>query len=918
MAEKKTTKSKKNTKTTKKAEEASNQRQLYAILFFVLGVIFTALALVKGESLWQSLHYTIFGLFGWCAYLIGPVFIYLAVMNTMERPTFSTAAQGWESLALVLLLSGITTVFTEEMELSGSVFQKIGQLFNYGKELTGGGVLSIIFGVSGLALMGRTAAIIVGIVLIAAVLMLITGTTLRGIADGTKKAGEKVRNVYNEQVEQHRAADAARRENVQIDIPLDAEPVKYQHESTGAAVRRSKEKLLGKTEQDVAKAASPRSEIDIPLPWEDGGARPAGVTAVASGKNSVASAEPIHGFKVVSMEEKPAPKMPQDDLDSVIDGFKPVNKPVRKMPEDELDSVINGFKPAAKKQSESEVAAIKAEMENAKPTEEQMDDAKKDPQLEALINRAMQSDPANAKEKKQQNQEIAAAEQQRITELMEDIEIPPYTFPTVNLLKDIPHTDSADITEELRNNADLLVNTLQSFGVQARVIDISRGPAVTRYELQPGAGVKISKIAGLADDIALNLAAGGVRIEAPIPNKAAVGIEVPNRNVDVVSIKELIDSDEFRSAKSSLTVALGRDISGRVAVADLAKMPHLLIAGSTGSGKSVCINSMIISLLYKSSPEEVRLLMVDPKVVELGIYNGIPHLLVPVVTDPRKAAGALNWAVSEMLKRYKAFAENGVRDIKGYNELAETRGDLEKMPKVVIIIDELADLMMAAPGEVEDAICRLAQMARAAGMHLVIATQRPSADVITGLIKANIPSRVAFAVSSSIDSRIILDTGGAEKLLGRGDMLYSPIGCQKPSRIQGCFVSDKEVEDVVKFIKDGGTAAYDEEILDDIEKLAAQEKGKKGSASADSGEGGGFDDKDEMLPAAIECVVEMGQASTSLLQRRLKLGYARAARIIDQMEEMGIVGPFEGSKPRQVLITKEQWLERKLASDEEQ
>ena len=564
------------------------------------------------------------------------------------------------------------------------------------------------------------------------------------------------------------------------------------------------------------------------------------------------------------MEERP---LPQDELDSIIDGFKSPSKkpPERKMPEDELDSVINGFKSAAKKQdADREAAAIKKEMENAKPTEEQMEDAKNDPQLEALINRAMQTDPANAKEKKQLNREIAAAEQQRITELMDDIEIPPYTFPTVNLLKDIPHINSADITEELRNNADLLVNTLQSFGVQARVIDISRGPAVTRYELQPGAGVKISKIAGLADDIALNLAAGGVRIEAPIPNKAAVGIEVPNRNVDVVSIKELIDSEEFRRAESPLTVALGRDISGRVAVADLAKMPHLLIAGSTGSGKSVCINSMIISLLYKSSPEDVRLLMVDPKVVELGIYNGIPHLLVPVVTDPRKAAGALNWAVSEMLKRYKSFAENGVRDIKGYNELAKARDDLEKMPKVVIIIDELADLMMAAPGEVEDAICRLAQMARAAGMHLVIATQRPSADVITGLIKANIPSRVAFAVSSSIDSRIILDTGGAEKLLGRGDMLFSPIGCQKPSRIQGCFVSDKEVEDVVKFIKDGGTAA------------------------------------------------------TSLLQRRLKLGYARAARIIDQMEEMGVVGPFEGSKPRQVLISKEQWLERKLASDEEQ
>ncbi len=910
MAEKKTTKSKKNTKTTKKAEESSNQRQLYAILFFALGVIFTALALVGGEHLWKWLHYAIFGLFGWCAYLIGPVFIYLAVMNTMERPTFSTAAQGWESLALVLLLSGITTVFTDSMELSGGVFTKIGQLYNYGKELVGGGVLSIVFGVSGLALMGRTAAIIVELVLIAAVLMLITGTTLRGIADGTKKAGEKVKNVYNEQVEQHRAADAARRENIQIDIPIDGEPVKYQNEATGAAVRRSKEKLLGKEGRESGTA---RSDIDVALPWEE-----AGVTAVSPAqKNTVAAAEPIHGFKVASMEERP---LPQDELDSIIDGFKSPSKkpPERKMPEDELDSVINGFKTAAKKQdADREAAAIKKEMENTKPTEEQMEDAKNDPQLEALINRAMQTDPANAKEKKQLNREIAAAEQQRITELMDDIEIPPYTFPTVNLLKDIPHINSADITEELRNNADLLVNTLQSFGVQARVIDISRGPAVTRYELQPGAGVKISKIAGLADDIALNLAAGGVRIEAPIPNKAAVGIEVPNRNVDVVSIKELIDSEEFRRAESPLTVALGRDISGRVAVADLAKMPHLLIAGSTGSGKSVCINSMIISLLYKSSPEDVRLLMVDPKVVELGIYNGIPHLLVPVVTDPRKAAGALNWAVSEMLKRYKSFAENGVRDIKGYNELAKTRDDLEKMPKVVIIIDELADLMMAAPGEVEDAICRLAQMARAAGMHLVIATQRPSADVITGLIKANIPSRVAFAVSSSIDSRIILDTGGAEKLLGRGDMLFSPIGCQKPSRIQGCFVSDKEVEDVVKFIKDGGTAAYDEAILDDIEKLAVQEKGKKG-VSADAGEGGGFDDKDEMLPAAIECVVEMGQASTSLLQRRLKLGYARAARIIDQMEEMGVVGPFEGSKPRQVLISKEQWLERKLASDEEQ
>lgn len=903
MAEKKTTKkstTKKSTSKAAKAQEASSRRQLYAIMFFALGVIFTALALVKGESLWQWMHYTAFGLFGWCAYLIGPVFIYLAVMNTMERPTFSTEAQGWESLVLVLLLSGITTVFTQSMELSGGVFTKIGQLFNYGKELVGGGVLSIVFGVSGLALLGRTGAAIVGIVLIIVVLLLITGTTLIGIANGTKKVGEKVKTVYNEQLEQHRAADAARRENVQIDIPLDSEPVKYQSESTANAVRRSKEKLLGKTEEKKSPAASRGSDIDIPLPWETAEPKAASVTEVtAQVKNTVAKEEPINGFKVASFDETPEEKKDDFNLDNIINGFKPVQRTEEQ-----------------KKASAEEEAAIKKEMENAKPTEEQMEEAKKDPKLEELINRAMQTGDSAKGKNKEQNKAIAEEEQRRITEIMDDIEIPPYTFPTVNLLNDAKHTDSGDITEELRNNADLLVNTLQSFGVQARVVDISRGPAVTRYELQPGAGVKISKIAGLADDIALNLAASGVRIEAPIPNKAAVGIEVPNRNVDLVSIKEIINSDEFRNAKSKLTVALGRDISGRITVTDLAKMPHLLIAGSTGSGKSVCINSMIISLLYKASPEEVRLLMVDPKVVELGIYNGIPHLLVPVVTDPRKAAGALNWAVSEMLKRYKAFAENGVRDIKGYNAMAEENPEVEKMPQVVIIIDELADLMMAAPGEVEDAICRLAQMARAAGMHLVIATQRPSADIITGLIKANIPSRIAFSVYSSIDSRIILDTSGAEKLIGHGDMLFNtPGGGQKPNRIQGCFVSDKEVEEVVKFIKDGGTATYDEQVLDDIEKLAVQEKSKK---SADSGEGGGFDDKDEMLPSAIECVVEMGQASTSLLQRRLKLGYARAARIIDQMEEMGIVGPFEGSKPRQVLISKEQWLEKKLASDEEQ
>lgn len=489
-------------------------------------------------------------------------------------------------------------------------------------------------------------------------------------------------------------------------------------------------------------------------------------------------------------------------------------------------------------------------------------------------------------------------------------EEPEYIKPPIEILNEIEKPNESNLQEELRTNAEKLVSTLQSFGVQTRIIDIARGPAVTRYELQPSAGVKISKITNLADDIALNLAASGVRIEAPIPNKPAVGIEVPNKVVSTVSIREIIDSPEFQQAKSPLAVALGRDIAGKVTVADLAKMPHTLIAGSTGSGKSVCINSLIVSMLYHSMPQEVKLLLIDPKMVELGIYNGIPHLLIPVVTDPKKAAGALSWAVNEMLNRYQLFKDYSVRDMTGFNRAAEKNG-LKPMPQIVIIIDELADLMMAAPGEVEDSICRLAQMARAAGMHLVIATQRPSVDVITGVIKANIPSRIAFAVSSQIDSRTILDSSGAEKLLGRGDMLFSPIGSSKPTRVQGCFVTDGEVERIIEFIKQSGQKmTYDEQILQEIDRHAVSDNKKKGSKD----EGGGFSDEDEMLPSAIEIVVETGQASTSMLQRRLKLGYARAARLMDAMEEKGIIGPFEGSKPRQVLITKERWIEMKMVA----
>jgi len=487
----------------------------------------------------------------------------------------------------------------------------------------------------------------------------------------------------------------------------------------------------------------------------------------------------------------------------------------------------------------------------------------------------------------------------------------PYVSPPINLLNFQPDVNSQNYQQELSQNAVKLVEALKSFSVDARIIDYSRGPTITRYELQPQAGVKISKITNLSDDIALHLAARGVRIEAPIPGKAAIGIEIPNKATSIVYLRELVGSSEFKAAQGKLSVALGKDISGQNIIVDLAKMPHLLIAGSTGSGKSVCINSLLCSLIYKSSPDEIKLMLIDPKVVELSSYNGIPHLFIPVVTDPKNAAGALAWAVGEMLKRYNLFAEKNVRDFIGYNK--KLAPDEPKLPQIVIVIDELADLMMASPAEVEDSICRLAQMARAAGMCLVIATQRPSADVITGIIKANVPSRIAFAVSSGIDSRIILDQNGAEKLIGKGDMLYNPLGAIKPIRVQGCLVTDNEVEAVVNFVKEhyGEGHEYDKDIIKKIEENAAQfgTKGKGSSPmSSSDGENSGDDPK---LMEAIEIAVDAGSISTSMLQRRLGLGYARAARLVDEMESRGIAGPYQGSKPRTVLLTKMQFLEMK-------
>ncbi|MBE7019258.1 MAG: DNA translocase FtsK [Ruminococcaceae bacterium] len=523
------------------------------------------------------------------------------------------------------------------------------------------------------------------------------------------------------------------------------------------------------------------------------------------------------------------------------------------------------------------------------------EDDLKDPELMSAT--SAQSEPN--KKPALSNQEIASVAQE-LNEAKEQ-EVKEYIYPSIDFLNKGINRPTGLTKEELNENAIRLVTTLREFGVEAEVVSVQEGPSVTRYEIRPQVGVKISKIMGLSDDIALRMAAKGIRI-APVPGKTVIGVEIANQKVMPVFVRDVIASSEFMEHKSKVSFAVGKDIAGTTVVGDIAKMPHCLIAGATGSGKSVCINSLITSILYKASPEEVKMIMIDPKVVELSVYNGIPHLLIPVVTDPRKAAGALNWAVMEMLNRYNLFEKANVRDLDSYNEHQVANGE-NPLPKIVIIVDELADLMMASPKEVEEYICRLAQLARAAGMHLIIATQRPSVDVITGLIKANMPSRIAFAVSSQIDSRTILDMGGAEKLLGKGDMLYAPIGESKPIRVQGALITDKEVEQIVDFLKQNTEANYDDDVISHIETAGAKDGP---SATSDAG------DADQMLPDCIEFVVELGEASVSKLQRRFKLGYSRAARIVDQMEERGIVGPSEGSKPRQVLITKEQYYEMKL------
>lgn len=898
---------------SKKVTAAQRQArsQMHAIVLFALGILIMALTFIKGASAWNWIHNALFALFGIGVIFVGVTLIYIAILQTTEKP--------WKARALLCSLTvvsfcGALQIFEEQTpNFDDHVLELVTESILQGINGHGGGLLGTLLGFPLLRFCGKVGGGILIVVLIAVLLMLLSGATLIGMARAAHKPIRAVGDAYADQM----ARQVERRR--QVEDKRKSEPKK-------AAPAKAPSK-----QEPAAKGKVKMQLIDIPL----------------DGEERKAQAEPQAQEEAPPQEPKPEPRLPEvkktdidisldDDFRSSETGGFSLGMEVKEPPHVEqtdptLDELVS-------KAATSEVHIID-DIPAAKAAEPVQAEEKlafhlnlpPDIDLVEGFDGPPEDDPFFAKHREPPAQDHSGAQEPVIPSVMTEkpapvrqeaaaaAPVPPdppkklvYHKPPFTLLRTGKGPGAAN-TDEMKANAQLLVDTLASFGVQTRIVDISRGPAVTRYELQPSAGVKISKITGLADDIALNLAAAGVRIEAPIPNKAAVGIEVPNKSVSMVTLREIVDSEPFLSAKSKLAVALGRDIAGNVTLADIAKMPHLLIAGSTGSGKSVCINSIIMSLLFRAQPEEVRFLMIDPKVVELGVYNGIPHLLVPVVTDPKKAAGALSWAVTEMLKRYKLFADNSVRDLNGFNNLADRTEGLERMPQVVIIIDELADLMMAAPNEIEDYICRLAQMARAAGMHLIIATQRPSVDVITGVIKANIPSRIAFAVSSQIDSRTILDMGGAEKLLGRGDMLFNPVGSAKPIRVQGCFVTDEEIEAVISFIKNDATADYDQQIVQEIDSHVVAGKGGKGSgsaASADNGDGGA---EDEMLMAAIECVVEAGMASTSLLQRRLKLGYARAARIVDEMEARGIVGPFEGSKPRQVLLTPERLAELKLA-----
>jgi S-DNA-T family DNA segregation ATPase FtsK/SpoIIIE len=831
-------------KNSKKQEKQPKVKnyRVRSIILFCAGFVSIFLFIIKGNILWQFFRNILFGLFGVPAMLLPVVLCYFGFMNAKEKEIHRLKAKVVLCLSIVTLTAMEIYIFTGTQY--GNYFAELGRQFSLGYK--GEGLFSRGGGILGSVLgypMSYFLGNIVSVIIITVALIGIFLIITGASVLDIKKPVEAAKK----QMEKHRSQreQAKQEENLVADFPPHYD-----------------------------------ERIDIPIDDKD-----------KNRKN------------IFYKKKKDEPKVDNSSIDD--------NSTEEKSQHDNIIDII-------KKANQN--------IDNMDTTPEKaVENVSKKKKTDALIEAA-----------KMANSEISVDEIESEAKALEN-EIknnegtaPKYQLPPIQLLKLADNRNAVDARNEMQEKAEKLVSTLDSFGVKVTITNICRGPSVTRYELQPAPGVKISKITNLADDIALNLAANGVRIEAPIPGKAAVGIEVPNKAVTMVSMRELIDSDTFRNAKSKLTCVLGRDISGEIVTTDLAAMPHLLIAGTTGSGKSVCVNSLLMSILYRATPDEVKFLLIDPKMVEFSKYKGIPHLLVPVVSDAKKAAAALNWAVSEMLSRYKIFSEYDCKDINSYNDLVESNLKFieeqtvpegeepevmevnglpvakEKMFRCVIAIDELADLMMAAPSEVEESICRLAQMARAAGMHLVIATQRPSVNVITGVIKANIPSRISLKVSSNIDSRTILDFGGAEKLIGKGDMLYSPVGAPKPIRVQGCFAGDSEIEGVTSYIKNHHRSQYNEEVEERIKKITVE-----GMENDPNPQGGNSGDYDEKIEEAIKIVLDAGQASTSLVQRRLKVGYARAGRIIDEMEELGIVGPHQGSKPREVLLTYQEWLERR-------
>ena len=855
---------------SKKDIEATNQFKY--ILLFAFGLVLFFLVLIKGKNLWHVLHDTIFGLFGFLSFFLGILNMVAAILFSSKVIKRRCKYKFYQFFVLFILLCAEIQTYSYEEAAGVNLVKSLKKAWQSGVlDGYGGGVIGEIVSMVFRGILGKNAAIAVIWILIFVFFLIITSATLFGFF---KVVFSPVKNVEK----------GLKKLNVggrfNIDVPIDSVD-RYYEESEEKEPIDVKENLGFFKNKDV------------------------------KASNKEKPKEPILGSsrKVIKLEVNGKPVKEDENVGDLEASFDKIENGGVEA------NIIENSEARSKENLECEPNESLAnlheqnseEKNNLKQQEDIVVDEKLNSNLENLVTKASCEFKSNSS---------AKAVSENLGSGVISSVLGGYKFPSLSFLNSPAAADGEDISSELKlelsGNASRLIETLNSFGVKAEIINICRGPSVTRYEIQPSAGVKLSKITNLADDISLNLAAGGVII-APVPGKKAiVGIEVPNKKKQVVYIREVISSAEFLNAKSPLTFALGKDIAGNVKFGDIAKMPHILIAGATGSGKSVCVNSLIVSLLYKSSPSDVRLLMIDPKVVELGVYNGIPHLLVPVVTEPKKASGALSWAVAEMMKRYKIFAETGVRDMKSFNSLLAA-GDnnikgqtYEKMPHIVIIIDELADLMMVASKEVESSICRLAQMARAAGMHLVIATQRPSVDVITGLIKANIPSRIAFTVSSQVDSRTIIDMVGAEKLLGKGDMLYYPMDERKPVRVQGCFLTDGEIEKVVDFIKQDESANYSEDIIKEIDRQALKNDKKSGNMDQD------IDKKDPMLMAAIEVVVEGGQASTSYLQRRLKLGYSRAARIMDELEEMGVVGPQTGSKPRDILITKEQYMQMNI------